>query len=226
MRFKRLNISDSVSKMELWKENSTEYLDSELDQEYTDLRQKLLAGFSNIEPGHKYRTDYQFGYLLYVTLEKFGFTQRDAADDDKWRFLSLCVIPDLVAKRWGKSAEIRYYKQGDRIWLKTIWWYIHLSKQPTLEETVKVIANNTTDEILNLVDRIGRNGYNIEVFRFIMYYYWKARQVNTMIGSKDFRRVMILHTALNMNVIPDLCMGGSEGYVKLLFNMAGVEVDG
>lgn len=225
MEFKKLNMSESVKKMELWKSETDYYIENELDLEYSDLRGKLLKQFDTVKGGNKYAIDFTFGILLYKTLHEFGFTPRDAANDDKWRFLSLCVVPDLVAKRWGKNMEIRYFKQADRIWLKTLWWYIYLSMQKTAEETVRVLEKNTTDEILNLVDRVGKNGYHVNVCRKIMYYYWKARQVNPDVNSKHFRNIMILHTALSVNVVPELFENGADGYVKMLFNRIGVDLD-
>ena len=136
--------------------------------------------------------DYQFGMLLNLKLAREGFTLRDAADDGVWRYLSMCVVPDLVARRWGKGAEIRYYKQSGRIWLKTIWWYIHLSWQGNVRDTMNVIAANTTDQVLQLVDRSGKKGYFVDVYRKIMYYYWLSRQLNPTVGETEFRKIMTL----------------------------------
>ncbi len=224
MEFKGISLSESPARMALWQEDSYRYLEEELDSDYYDLRESLLEEFNKIQTGHKYTVDYKFGIVLYVVLSRFGFTIRDAANDDKWRYLSLNVIPDIVAKRWGKTAEIRYYKQGSRIWIKTIWWYIHLSRQNNINETVEIIKDNSTDQILQLVDRIGKHGYYVAAYRRIMYFYWKARKINPNVGEEEFRKIMTLHTALCKTIEPGLCEGGEEGYAKMLFDRLGVKV--
>lgn len=226
MKFKEMNIIDSERKMSLWKELPTdEYLHNELDPDYKDLRESLLMALENIKTGQKYAFDYSFGMFLYGILHKNGFTLRNASNDDVWRFLSLSVIPDIVGKRWGKAADIRYYKQSGRIWLKTIWWYIHLCWQEDPKTTIKVIKDNSTDQILQLVDRSGTKGYYIDVYRKIIYCYWLARTINPDVGESEFRRIMTLHTALCRTMEPGLYRSGEEGYVRMLFTRLGVELN-
>ena len=223
--YKKLNLVDAEKKMNLWRELSTEeYLSEELDKEYLDLRKRLLHGFGYIKSTQKYAQDYQSGLVLYKVLAESGFTMRDASNDDVWRFLSLCVIPDIVGKRWGKMAEIRYYKQSGRIWLKTIWWYIHLSWQGDLKSTGEIIEKNTTDQILQLVDRSGLKGYYIDVYRKIMHYYHIARQLNPEVGEEEFRKIMTLHTAMCRTVEPGLCEGEEDGYVRMIYDRLGVRL--
>ena len=130
-----------------------------------------------------------------------------------------------MGKRWGKGAEIRYYKQSGRIWLKTIWWYIHLSWQGDYKSTIQILKNNTTDQILQLVDRSGTKGYYVEVYRLIMYYYWVARRINPSVGEAEFRRIMTLHTAMCKTIEPGLCESGEDGYVRMLFERLGVDLN-
>lgn len=225
MKFKGLNMSEASHLMERWKLNSAEYLDNELDAEYRPLRNELMESFVEIDTPSKYRTDCEFGMKLYSILEKYGFTVRDAADDDTWRFLSMRVVPDIVAERWGKTAEIRYFKNGLRIWLKTIWWYVHLSINGDMEMTARILEKNSTDQILQLVDRVGKKGYYIEVYRKIMYYFWIARSKNSAIGDGEFRKVMVLHTALCRSVEPGFYPGGAEGYVRMIYRRLGIDID-
>ena len=226
MKFKTLSIVDAEKKMSLWKESSVEeYLESEIDSEYRNVRDDLISAFEKIKTGQKYVFDYSFGMFLYGILQKYGFTLRDAANDDVWRFLSLCVVPDIVGKRWGKAADIRYYKQSGRIWLKTIWWYIHLSWQGNVKKTVQIIKENSTDQILQMVDRSGSKGYFVEVYRKIMYYYWVARKIDSTVGESEFRKIMTLHTAVCKTIEPDLYEAGADGYAKMLFAKLGVELN-
>ena len=94
-----------------------------------------------------------------------GFNLRAAANDDFWRYLSIKVIPDVVAERWGYENESHYWSKPARIWLRSIWWYVHLSWQGDMQTTAKVLEAScfTTDSILNLEERTGRKG------TFIMY---------------------------------------------------------
>lgn len=222
MIFKGLSMSEASKKMEVWKKDSNAYLSEMLDDDYKELRTVLVEKFNKIDAGRKYSIDCYFGMVLYLVLKDYGFTVRDAANDDKWRYLSLCVVPDLVGKRWGKMAEIRYYKQSLRIWLRTIWWYIYLSMQSSVEETMEVLKNNSTDQILNLVDRIGRKGYFVDTYRTIMRYFYKAKVIDSTVSDSEFRRIMTLHTAICKNIDPLLYPEGTDAYVKMIFAKAGV----
>lgn len=224
MKFKKLTLSEASELMDQWKEDSGAYLEEKLDADYLDIRKELVENYEKVDNGHKYLLDYKFGILLNYTLQKNGFTLRDAADDGVWRYLSMCAVPDLVGKRWGKGAEIRYYKQSSRMWLKTIWWYIHLSWQGSPKETAKVISANTTDQILQLVDRSGSKGYYVEAYRRIMYYYWLAKQNDPDVSERDFRRIMTLHTAMCRTLEPGLYEGGHDGYVRMLFSKLGITI--
>lgn len=225
MEFKSLSMSEASKKMELWKEDQDSYMKNMIDEDCVTLRDLLVSEYKKIDATKKYNLDYKFGRVLYEILQKNGFTPRDAASDDKWRHLSLCVVPDLVCDRWSVDADVRYYKQGTRIWLRTIWWYIYLSMQNTMEETMEILKDNSTDQILNLVDRIGRKGYYIDTYRIIMKYYYKARCKDPSIGDAKFRKVMTLHTAFCKTIDPDLYPGGAEAYVKMIYEKARVKVD-
>ena len=144
------------------------------------------------------------------------FSNRVAANDEIWRFLSIKVIPDIVHARWGMNAS-HFYQTSRRIWLKTIWWYIHLSWQNSIDETYKILIDNTTDTILQLVERPGL-GYNVELFREIMKQY-----ANYSDSSRNlFRTVLKLNTAKILTTSPELVDGGIEKYVDSLFKMAKV----
>ena len=163
-----------------------------------------------------------------------GFNLRAAANDDFWRYLSIKVIPDVVAERWEYDNESHYWSKPARIWLRSIWWYVHLSWQGDMQTTAKVLEAPcfTTDSILNLEERTGRKGTFINVYRYIMYYYSHIPQQildeynkNTKTQQDDlFRIVMKLNTAKVMVVDPALYLGGEKEYVRSLFMDAGVRV--
>ena len=101
-------------------------------------------------------------------------------------------------------------------WLKNIWWYIHLSWNNDEQTTHDIIRNNTTDTILNLVERPGL-GYYVDVYREIMKRYSDC-------NDRDlFRKVLKLNTARLLTTSPELVDGGIEAYVEGLFRTAGGE---
>lgn len=163
---------------------------------------------------NSYAFDLHIGLLLYRVLnENYGFNERLAAQDEMWRFLSLEVLPDLVYERFGINDQ-RFYKGKRRIWLKSIWWYIHLSWQGTEEDTFNTLKENSSDHILQLLDRSGSGGYRVELTREIMYQYnfYATSKVREL-----FRRVLKLNTArLNM-IEPSLVEGGVKTYVTDLY---------
>lgn len=165
------------------------------------------------------KLDYQFDLLFALELyqllsERNGFTNRMATNDDIWRYLSVCVIPDIVHSRWGLNED-HFYRMSRRIWLKSIWWYIHLSWMENKENTYNILKGNTTDTILQLVERPGV-GYYISVFREIMSQYSNYQDNSRII----FRRVLKLNTARLLTTSPELVEGGVKEYVSTLFDLA------
>ena len=97
--------------------------------------------------------------------------------------------------------------------MKTIWWYINLSWNVDEKTTYDIIKENSTDTILNLVERPGK-GYNVKVCRSIMKKY-------KGIGDRNlFRKVLKLNTAKMLTISPELEEGGIDSYVDGLFRLA------
>lgn len=227
MIFKKLSKHESKIAMDEW--INTQKI-PELTKDYQKIRAEIVNIYEGIRGKKEYELDLYFGIKLYIYLKsKKEFNMRLASDDGFWRYLSLKVIPDIVAARWGVDNPSHYYERGTRIWLKSIWWYIYLSWQKYEEDTIEILKNNTTDEILNLVERAGRYGYYKEVYRNIMYFFSKVPQERRYImenGKNDrlFRRVMKLNTARCMVIEPSLYLGGERKYVKDLFKDLGERV--
>ena len=160
---------------------------------------------------------------------------RVAADDDFWRYLSLKVVPDLVAQRWGKDNESHYWSRSTRIWLRSIWWYVHLSWQGSLEKTREILEceHFTTDTILNFEERSGRFGTYVDAYRYILLNYSQVSKEDIKRFSRGkssdsddlFRVVMKLNTAKMLVLDPALYLGGLDAYAKSLFHDAGVIID-
>ncbi|RIN55580.1 DUF6339 family protein [Staphylococcus simulans] len=190
--------------------------------DFKNIRKQLISARDEIFDEYNYdganKLDYQFdllfGLKLYDILNNNNFKTRDAMNDDVWRYLSIKVVPDIVHSRWELN-EAHFYKMSRRIWLKTLWWYIHLSYHNDLETTYELLKNNSTDTIMNLVERPGI-GYNINLYREIMRQYNKYNDSSRNL----FRRVLKVNTARIVTTSPELVSGGIERYVDDLFKDA------
>ena len=80
-----------------------------------------------------------------------------------------------------------------------------------LEKIIFESCNNT-DTILQLVDRCGRSGYRIDLYREIMRYKSKNK-----VNGEKFRKVLILNNARVKVIDPYLVNGGLEKYVEDLY---------
>lgn len=157
----------------------------------------------------KYRIDLDVGLRLYKILSVNEIGMRTAADTDFWRYISLLVLPDIVQRRYPDNAT-RFWQNKRRIWLKAVWWYIHLSWQESEESTRAVLSRHSTDEIVQLVERSGRNGYRVSLYREIM-----RQSINR--STNALRVVMKFNTARLMTTEPSLYKGGVTGYVDRLY---------
>ena len=138
MLVKRLSRSEAREAMNIWIDSNGK-LPIEVDGIYKDLRELIVNEYDKLAETYgrdgnqsydKYRLDTQLGMLLYSYLKKATwFSERTAEDDGFWMYLSLKVVPDVVAKRWNFDNEDHYWKKSVRIWLKVLWWYVHLSWQ-------------------------------------------------------------------------------------------------
>jgi len=206
MTVKTLKRTDALSAMEEWRRIYPSL--PEVNNEYLKIRKDLeeLNRIVREEYSQEYDIDVQFGIHLYNYMNNLsGFTMRVAADDDFWRYLSVKVVPHIVAMRWGKDNDAHYWKMSSRIWLRVIWWYVHLSWQGNTKNTLELLKfpGFDTDTILNLVERAGRKGYNVDVYRYIMHYYSKVPQdvLDKYKNDKQrslFRVIMKLNTARAM----------------------------
>jgi len=222
-----LTKKESQSIFEIWMLEGKVELDAQIVK-HSNLRLDIKKEFqeslnfleisSNNLKGNEYETDLEFGLRLYVLLnEKYNFSERQAADDGIWRYLSIKIIPDIVSFRWGNNPQ-RYFSESRRIWLKVLWWYVHLSWNENTEETRLILKNNTTDEIVQLVERAGNNGYRINLSREIMKYYGQLPISSRKRSGQLFRKAMKLNTARVKVIEPTLFIGGNKQYVKELFN--------
>ena len=234
MTIKYLKRREAQDAMEEWKMSKTV---PSLDKHYKELRDNfvLLYEIVNEETeriGRRkdYLTDAFFGVSIYEFLQKQEwFSLKEAANDEFWMFLSLKVVPDLVQNRWdkdneGKDLSSRFWSRSNRIWLKTIWWYVHYSLVDNDLATTKELLSRpmfTTDTIMHLVER---TGHGIYLYRMIIFVYASLKEVNRSY-TEIFKALMKLVTAKAVVYEPALYKNSYRGYVLSLFNNLGIDID-
>ena len=120
-----------------------------------------------------------------------------------------------------------FYEKNVRIYLSTLWWYIHLTYQGDTQATYEILKDLNTDYILQLVERPGKNGVYLEITRCIVKFISKLSESDRnkkFNGANLFRRVLIQNTAKvdNYNLLLD---GKVEKYVAGLFESCNVTVE-
>lgn len=130
------------------------------------------------------------------------------------------VIPEIIFDRWpaddvgGNINQERFWKNPRRIWLKTLWWYIHLSLQNnSIAETKRILSGNNSDTISQLVERSGV-GYRIELYRAIM----KRLSISELNDRHLLRKVLKLNVVHCATIEPLLFVSGVDDYVENLFS--------
>ena len=188
--------------------------------------------------------DLKTGIKLYELLNaKTGFDMIKANDDDIWRYITLCVMPDITFIRYpnlqddvnilreyipnltytnikteknsGRIKKKRFYSHTRRIWLKTLWWYVHLGWQGTSAKTYAALRNNGTNIIGHFIERPGR-GYREKLFRSMLYVYSMLPQDYQK--DKTFTAAAKLNLAKCVLVEPELTDGGEQKYSEGLFD--------
>lgn len=196
----------------------------ELNDDYQKLRDLLLQSWNKNKENVKNIKKYSFDLSIAIDVYSIFANQFDEvtlADYDFWRYISICVIPDLLYERWGNSNK-HFYKKTVRIYPFTLFWYIKLSWQGTLENTYNLLntSNCTTDTILQCVERPGKMGVNVEYFNTLMKLFCEDSTIEEQSNIDLFRRILVLNTARSVNVIAELYKNGMNGYVQDLLETA------
>jgi hypothetical protein len=183
-----------------------------------EFRQKCIVFFNAFSNYKEYDLDWRFASEIYFKMLPLSgsFTLRFAANNDIWRRLSTCVIPDLVALRWPNKEGVfpadRFWLRPQRIWLKSLWWYAHLSYQDGDSLlTESCLKNGNTDSIQQLIDRHGLGGFRVELCREIM-----GRIGDGSLSVSELRKLLKLNTTKVPLVEPFFHIGGVSGYVDSL----------
>ncbi len=185
-----------------------------LTGEYRALRSSICAELQSFSSSELDAGAYDIhaGLTLYRVLSENGFGVRHAADDDIWRYLSIVVLPDYVNSRWSGLQEARFWRDRSRIWLRALWWFVHVSWQGSEVSTRASITGMSTDDVVQVVERPGRRGFRVELYR-TMIGVAGARPP----GQRKIRQLMKLNTAVSVMIEPSLFLGGVSGYVHALY---------
>lgn len=200
--------------------------DRTLNEDYAKLEKLLTAKYKSLRVDYQklYEIDLRMGIFLYKTLSlgdaPYHMNLAEAFNTNIWRYICVEVAPEIVMLRWFKAdkelPKARFYNHPTRIYLRSLWWYIHLSWQGNENDTIRILKENSTDTIVGLVERVGRRGYDVETCRMIMKMYGEYK--GSMNRGDLFRNIMKLHTAKCCTIEPALCDNGREGYVRELFD--------
>jgi hypothetical protein len=191
-----------------------------------EFREKCMSSFDAFSKYSEYDLDWRFASALYFRILPLSgkFTLRFAANNGIWRRLSICVIPDFVALRWPSKEGVfpadRFWLKPQRIWLKSLWWYAHLSCQgDDLLSTECCLKNGSTDSIQQLIDRHGLGGFRVELCREIM-----RRIGDKSLSVPELRKLLKLNTTKVPLVEPLFYVGGVQGYVDSLLQTICLDV--
>lgn len=201
-------------------DESYEEFKRDILNEFYETLKELNIGVNDVK-NRAYDVDYIFGIKLYKLLTfKYKISENEAGNDDIWRYIQLKVCPQIIKYRYGINED-RYYKKSRRMWLETLWWYIHLAWKNDEKTTNEILKGNTTDTILNIIDRTGTYGYRRDLFNEILY----KKFLYNVTDRDQFRRIMTLNTMKLQVIDPYLVNGGIEKYVEELFIESGVELN-
>lgn len=186
-----------------------------------NFREKCEHFFQGNQSLESYDLDVSFSLELYFDiLDLSKFSLRQAADNSIWNRLAVQVVPDFVVKRWpplgGIYPKDHFWAKPQRNWLKSLWWYVHLSLQHTngtsnRDETKITLLNGSTDSIQAVVERPGPGGFRVDFCREVM-----GRLGKHEIDVNMLKKIMKLNTAKVCLVEPSLYGCGVVGYVDSL----------
>lgn len=205
-----------------------------LSKDIEELRKKLSSAYNKAKDNKKsdYIVDIKFGIELFDILDKTPwFTKSLASNYDFWRYVSICIIPEIIFDRYGDKLD-HFYNKNVRIYPATLYWYINIFKKESKDKTFEYLSlpHFSTDTILQTIERTG-NETNVDVLKEILNQYSKLEikkiKENYCPINIFLRRILIQHMARILVIIPELYEGGIEGYVKMLIDsiLNGVKND-
>jgi hypothetical protein len=199
------------------------------DYEYTDFREhfreieKSAKEFSTKSKTRQtYLYDLEFALQMYDYLCKMGFGIWEAADNGCWAYISIRILPDIVYRRWNGYNEDRFYKRNMRLWMKALWWYVHITessenKEFDIDATRELLVDNSQDIIYLLLDHVG-DGFRDTFYHMLMKKYSQICKSGKIKGNReDFFRAVMLQHQISSTVV-DPILADENIYVESLYN--------
>ncbi len=208
--------------LECWKEGK---FSDEVEVEYRAIRDKIFDEYCNCKNKGGYEIDLRVGLALYDLLlkDEYKLNSIYANDDDIWRYLSVRVFLDITYLREPSSDRFgvyfshdRVYKHTKRIWIKQLWWWIHLGWQGDVESTYEVLKKYGSGRISQVLERAGK-GYRVEVIRKLLKK-MAERCPQSNVSQDDFRALMMLYYAKMFVVEPTLVEGGVDSFLDKILD--------
>ena len=215
MPYKTCNLTAIINGYEKYKETKT-VVEKQLDANHLEIRTFLFKNYFRLKNETKtpYELDLELGLAFYEFMNnQKDFNKKYASDYNFWRYVAVFDVPDVVEDRFGINSIEHFYKKTTRSYPYILYWYINMSWQGNVELTRAVLKGNSTDTILNLVERTGRIGINLKLYQELMKHLAEIK-VNKM---EFFRKLMIMNTSKMISFRPELYPGGVSGYVKMLY---------
>lgn len=208
--------------LEGWKEGK---FSDEVDAEYRVIRDKIFAEYSKCKNKGGYEIDLRVGLALYELLlkDEYKLNPIYANDDDIWRYLSVRVFLDITYLRMPKSDRFgvyfshdRVYKHTKRIWIKQLWWWIHLGWQGDVESTYEVLKNYGSGCISQVLERAGK-GYRVDIIRTLLKKTAERRLYSKNLQN-EFMALMMLYYAKTFVIEPTLVDGGIDAFLDRILD--------
>lgn len=237
MNWKRMNSTEAkkiVEKIETVSEESFENLveawksgkfSEDIDPEYSELRTKIFDEYCKYQNASGYEIDLRVGLALYEIFlkDEFKLNPIDANDDDIWRYLSVRMFLDITYLRMPKSDRFgvyfshdRVYKHTKRIWIKQLWWWIHLGWQGDVESTYEVLKNYGSGCISQVLERAGK-GYRVDIIRTLLKKTAERRLYSKNLQN-EFMALMMLYYAKTFVIEPTLVDGGIDAFLDRILD--------
>lgn len=196
-----------------------------VDAEYREIRDKIYAVYNNYKDQDNYEIDLRIGLALYELFleEKYKLNPIHANDDDIWRYLSVRVFLDITYLRHPKNDRFgkyfshdRAYKYSKRIWVKQLWWWIHLAWQGDVDTTYEVLNKFGSGCISQILERAGK-GYRVDITRPLFKTLYDRCETGKIL-QETFSAVMMLYYAKMFVVEPTLVKGGIDSFVDKIID--------
>ena len=230
--FEKKSSDEFYAIVEEWKNGK---FSDTVDGEYREIREKIFAEYERYKNKSGYEIDLRVGLALYELFlsDEYKLNPIYANDDDIWRYLSVKVFLDVTYLREPSSDRFgvyfshdRVYKHTKRIWIKQLWWWIHLAWQGDVDRTYEVLKKYGSGRISQVLERAGK-GYRIDVTRKLLKK-MSERTTQSKVSQDDFRALMMLYYAKMFVVEPTLVDGGIDSFLDKILDakMPRSESDG